>query len=74
MSQRNMEKIAKEMTFKVPTAYQMTLEELQRLMMMDDWAQAIGTAFDYGFALALRMVEREAQKARKAAAAGNQGV
>lgn len=73
MSQRNMEKVARETTFKVPTAYQMTLEELERLMVIGG-VQAIGIAFDYGFALALRMVKNEAKRARKAAAAGNQGV
>ena len=67
MAKRCMEKIAQETTFKVPTAYQMTLEELERLMVVGG-VKAIGIAFDYGFALALRMVKNEAKRAKKASA------
>lgn len=77
MAQRDMLKVADGMKGKIPPLYQLDLMEIQELCKIargGDLVKALAVAFDYGFALALRMVKREEQKARKAAAAGNQGV
>lgn len=71
MAIRNMVEVAKSTENKVPVWYQLTIKELETLYEMEKW-DAFSTAFHYGFALALRMVKRDAQKARAEARAGQE--
>ena len=61
MAIRNMVEVAKSTENKVPVWYQLTIKELETLYEMEKW-DAFATAFYYGFALALRMVKRDAWK------------
>ena len=71
MARRNMVKVAESMVRKIPAEYDLTFSELCELHEMEKW-DAYTTAFHYGFALALRMVRREEQRARKKARAGQE--
>ncbi len=65
MAIRNMVNVAKSTENKIPVWYQLPLEELATLYKMEK-LDAATMAFHYGFALALRMAKRDAQKARTA--------
>ena len=49
-----MEQTAKKTIGKIPTAYDISVDELHRLMIDKDRYNAILTAFSYGFALGTR--------------------
>ena len=70
MAVRKMNAVAKLIEGKIPEAYQLTLDELSELHEMTVRGcsfEAYSMAFHYGFALALRMVKRDAKKKAKAA-------
>lgn len=67
MACRKMAAVANLTAGKIPEVYQLTLGELYELHEMTGSGkefEAYSMAFHYGFALALRMEKRKAQKAR----------
>lgn len=68
---RDMMTIVSRMENKIPDAYGITYGELSDLTKMISEGKsfnALSIAFQYGFALALRMVKNEAKKGKKASA------
>lgn len=62
---RNMLKISRGMIGKIPYRYDLTFQELMELLEEADsgkTAEAIEIAFNYGFALALRMQKNNAKR------------
>lgn len=59
MAKRNMEQTAKKTVGKIPTAYDISFDELYRLMIDENRYNAITTAFSYGFALGTRAKDKE---------------
>ncbi len=59
MAKRNMEQTAKKTVGKIPTAYDISVDELYRLIIDKDRYNAIVTAFRYGFALGTRARDKK---------------
>lgn len=61
MAKRNIEQTAKKAVGKIPTAYDISIEEICELtkLCMTDKFNAIITAFRYGFALGTRARDKE---------------
>lgn len=61
MAKRNMEQTVKKTVGKIPTAYDISIEEICELtkLCQTDKFNAITTAFRYGFALGARARDKE---------------
>lgn len=64
MASRNMEQIAERASGRIPTEYDMTYKEMQRILSMDD-LDAICTAFRLGFVMGHRATKAGKFKERK---------
>ena len=61
MAVRNMEKTASKAIKNIPTAYDLSVEELYRLydLMRKDKTEALLMAFRYGFVLGTRAIDKK---------------